>query len=266
MTSRVIITGAASGIGLATATRLRRLGHRVIGLDLHPDGAQTLACDVTDQHSVDTAVAAAISTLGGLDVLVNCAGVGFSQSAGEAPGPDAELVIAVNLLGPWRVTSAALQALRTARGRVVNVSSGMAFMGAPFAPAYCMSKHGVVGYSDSLRYEHRDAIEVSTFYPGYVKTPIHQDSQDKGFSFDGLVRAEPVEAVAKRLADTAVGRYHRDVASSIALTVSFAFLRRLPRGLIDLAINTRVRSALRTPPPGGWPAAVERYVRATRTS
>ncbi|MFB8281540.1 SDR family NAD(P)-dependent oxidoreductase [Nocardia colli] len=266
MTSRVIITGAASGIGLATATRLRRQGHRVIGLDKHPDGPRTLTCDVTDQDSVDTAVAAAISELGGLDVLINCAGVGFSQSAGEAPGPDAELVIAVNLMGPWRVTCAALQALRDSRGRVVNVSSGMAFMAAPFAPAYTMSKRGLVGYSDALRHEHRDAIEVSTFYPGYVKTPIHQDSADKGFGFDGLVPAEPVDAVARRLAATAVGRYRRDVASSFAQTVSVAFMRHAPRGLLDLAINVGARSATRTPPPGGWPPAVARYVRATRSS
>ena len=71
-----------------------------------------LACDVRDQAAVDAAVAEAIGRLGGLDVLINNAGLGTPQSAGEAPDEEALAVIDVNLLGPWRVTAAALPALR----------------------------------------------------------------------------------------------------------------------------------------------------------
>ena len=84
-----------------------------------------------DPAAVDAAVAEAIGRLGGLDVLINCAGIGIPQSAGEPPGDDALAVIDVNLIAPWRVTSAALPALREARGRVVNVASGLAHLTVP---------------------------------------------------------------------------------------------------------------------------------------
>jgi NAD(P)-dependent dehydrogenase (short-subunit alcohol dehydrogenase family) len=264
MSSRIVITGASSGIGAATAERLRARGHRVVGLDLHPTGTDAVACDVADQASVDAAVAEAVALLGGLDVLINCAGLGLSQGAGDPPGPDAELVIAVNLLGPWRVTSAALAPLREAKGRVVNVASGLAHLSVPFATAYCMSKRGLVGYSDTLRYEHGDALQVTTFYPGYVKTPIHADSEQKGFSLEGLVPEEPLPAVADRLAEAAVGPYRRDVASTRAGTVNYAVLDRLPRRLVDRAVTWHLRRTVRKAPPQGGSPAVDRFVQAVR--
>src|SRR5204863_491501 len=86
MSARVIITGAAGGIGTAATAELRRRGARVVGLDLHASGDDVIACDVRDQASVDRAVAEAIARLGGgVDVLVNNAGLGHAQSAGSAP-------------------------------------------------------------------------------------------------------------------------------------------------------------------------------------
>jgi NAD(P)-dependent dehydrogenase (short-subunit alcohol dehydrogenase family) len=81
---RVLVTGAAGGIGSAAVAELRARGASVLGLDLQA-GEDILACDVRDQASVDAAVAAAIERLGGLDVLVNNAGIGTPQSAGTAP-------------------------------------------------------------------------------------------------------------------------------------------------------------------------------------
>ncbi len=92
------------------------------------------------------------------------------------PDEEALAVLDVNLIGPWRVTSAALPALRESRGRVVNVASGLAHITVPFATAYTMSKRGVVAYSDALRLEHGDAITVTTVYPGYIRTRIHEQS------------------------------------------------------------------------------------------
>ena len=117
MSARVIVTGAAGGIGGAACAALRARGARVVGLDLHA-GDDVIACDVRDQASVDAAVGEAIERLGGLDVLINNAGIGMPQSAGAAPADDALAVLDVNLVGPWRVTAAALPALRAARGRV----------------------------------------------------------------------------------------------------------------------------------------------------
>src|SRR4051812_32746148 len=188
---RIIITGAASGIGAATVEALKAKGARVVGLDLNPSG-EIVECDVRDQASVDRAVAEAIERLGGgVDVLINNAGVGFSQSAGAPPDERALSVFDVNMIGPWRVTSAALPALRVSRGRVVNVASGLAHVTAPFATAYCMSKRGVVAYSDALRLEFGSEIGVTTVYPGYIKAPIHHSSNSDGFSLDGLLAEEP---------------------------------------------------------------------------
>ena len=151
MSTRVLITGGAGGIGAAATAELRSQGATVVGLDVNAGSDDLIACDVRDQASVDRGVAEAIERLGGLDVLINNAGLGHPQSAGTAPDEQALALLEVNLVGPWRVTAAALPALREARGRVVNVASGLAHVTPPFATAYCMSKRGLVGYSDALR-------------------------------------------------------------------------------------------------------------------
>jgi NAD(P)-dependent dehydrogenase (short-subunit alcohol dehydrogenase family) len=198
MSKRVIITGAASGIGQATAAALRQRGCRVVGLDLVA-GNDVIACDVRDQVSVDQAVAAGIELLGGLDVLINSAGVGDPQSAAARPDTDALKVIDVNLIGTWRVTAAAVEALRQSRGRVINIASGLAHLTIPLATAYTMSKRGVVGYSDSLRLEMAGEVDVTTVYPGYIRTPIHNASAAQGVRLEAVVPAEPLEAAAATL-------------------------------------------------------------------
>ena len=248
MSKRVIVTGAASGIGAAATEKLRSRGARVVGLDLNADPARDiLECDVRDQESVDRAVAQAIERLGGgLDVLINNAGVGPAQSAGEAPDAGALAAIEVNMLGPWRVTSAALPALREARGRVVNVASGLAHMTVPFATAYCMSKRGVVAYSDALRIEHGDAIGVTTVYPGYIRTPIHDAANEDGFALEGVVPAESLRSAADTLTRAALGRRPvRDLATTRRAGVEYAVLSRIPGGVVDRAIRGRLRRLAR---------------------
>jgi NAD(P)-dependent dehydrogenase (short-subunit alcohol dehydrogenase family) len=244
--SRVLITGAAGGIGSAAIAQLRARGADVIGLDLvASDDGSILACDVTDQESVDTAVATAIERLGGLDVLINCAGVGFPQSAGERPDAEAVAVIEINLLGPWRVTAAAIAALRESRGRVVNVASGLAHLTVPFATAYCMSKRGLVAYSDALRIEHGDAITVTTVYPGYIRTPIHEAAAAKGLGLEGTVPAEDVSDAASTLVRAALDEPARDLATTRRGTVGFAVLRLLPRPLVDRIVRQRLERSVR---------------------
>jgi NAD(P)-dependent dehydrogenase (short-subunit alcohol dehydrogenase family) len=247
MSKRVIFTGAASGIGAATVRELRAQGADVVGLDLSASEADgILACDVRSQEAVDAAVAEAIERLGGgVDVLVNCAGIGLPQSAGARPDDGALAVIDVNLLGPWRVTGAALEALREARGRVVNVASGLAFLTVPFATAYCMSKRGLVAYSDALRAEHGDAITVTTVYPGYIKTPIHDASADLGVGLDGAVPEEQLSDAAATLVRAVLGPPRRDLATTSRGTVSYAVLARLPRRLIDRAMRASMRRMAR---------------------
>jgi NAD(P)-dependent dehydrogenase (short-subunit alcohol dehydrogenase family) len=235
MTKRVIVTGAASGIGAAACEELRSRGAAVAGLDVNARADGLIECDVRDQESVDRAVAEAIERLGGLDVLVNNAGIGPTQSAGLPPGDDAVACIDVNLLGPWRVTAAALPALRETDGRVVNVASGLAHLAVPFAPAYCMSKRGLVAYSDALRLELGDLIEVTTVYPGYVRTPIHDQSASDGFALEGIVPEERLDDAARAVARAALGPPVRDLATTRRGGLGYAGLRAVPRGLKDRA-------------------------------
>ena len=243
MSKRVIITGAASGIGEATAEALRRRGCTVVGLDQNADG-ELIRCDVRDQSSVDAATAAAIERLGGLDVLINSAGVGFPQSAADRPGEDALAVVDINLLGTWRVTAACIEALREARGRVINISSGLAHLTIPLATAYTMSKRGVVAYSDSLRLEMAGEVEVTTVYPGYIRTPIHNASAEKGIALEGTVPAEPLSSAAATLVKAALDPVApRDLATSRQGAVGYALMRHVPRKLLDRLTLKRLRES-----------------------
>jgi NAD(P)-dependent dehydrogenase (short-subunit alcohol dehydrogenase family) len=242
MSKRVLITGAASGIGQATAVALRRRGCTVVGLDLNA-GDDVIGCDVRDQASVDAAVADAIARLGGLDVLINSAGVGDPQSAAEPPGEDAMRMIDVNLLGTWRVTAVAMEALRESRGRVINISSGLAHLTIPLATAYTMSKRAVVAYSDSLRLEMAGEVSVTTVYPGYIRTPIHNAAAAKGVRLEGVVPAEPLEAAAATLVKAALSaRPYRDLATSRQGAAGYAIFRRMPRRALDRLTLKRLRA------------------------
>jgi NAD(P)-dependent dehydrogenase (short-subunit alcohol dehydrogenase family) len=265
MSARVIVTGAAGGIGGAASAALRARGARVVGLDLVADPErEILACDVRDQASVDRAVAAAIERLGGLDVLINNAGIGIPQRAGERPDDAALAVLDVNLVGPWRVTAAALPALRATRGRVVNVASGLAHVTVPFAPAYCMSKRGLVGYSDALRIEHGDALTVTTVYPGYIRTAIHDASRELGVGLEGAVPPEKLSDAARTLVRAALGPPTRDLATTRWGAVSYAIVRRLPPRLVDKAGERQLRRLARKGHFARSPLAADLRARLTR--
>ena len=244
MSARVLITGARGGIGTAAAAELRARGARVVGLDLEA-GDDVIACDVRDEAAVERAVAEAVERLGGLDVLINNAGLGIPQSAGRAPDEAALRVLEVNLIAPWRVTAAALPHLRAARGRVINIASGLAHLAVPFATAYCMSKRGLVAYSDALRLEYGDELTVTTVYPGYIRTGIHAASKESGVGLEGAIPAEPVEAAARTLARAALGRPVRDLATTRAGTIQYFLARRSPRRLLDALTNRAVRRMVR---------------------
>lgn len=244
---RVIITGAAGGLGTTATAELRRQGATVVGLDLQGNGDDVLECDVRDQASVDAAVAAAIERLGGgVDVVINNAGVGDPQSAGDAPDEAALAVIDINLMGAWRVTSAAMDALLAARGRVVNIASGLAHVTSPFGTAYTMSKRGLVGYSDSLRLEYAGRLTVTTVYPGYIRTPIHDASKEKGMGLEGAVPAEDIAEAGRAFARAALSEKPvRDLATTRSGTVNYAAMRLMPRKLLDRITLLRMRQLAR---------------------
>ncbi len=262
---RIVITGAASGIAEATMTELVRKGAQVLGLDLNAERADLIACDVRDQDSVDHAIAEAVSRLGGLDVLINCAGLATPQSAGLAPDAKALAVIDVNMVGPWRVSSAALPSLRATRGRVVNVASGMAFVALPFAAAYAMSKHGVVAYSQALRLEHGDAISVTTVYPGYIRTPIHKDSAEFGLTLEGSSPEEKLEDAVGALVRAALDEPPaRDIVTTLTGRFTVALSRFAPRPLVDRIILSTFRKGLKDRTFDGAAPAVAEFAQRLR--
>jgi NAD(P)-dependent dehydrogenase (short-subunit alcohol dehydrogenase family) len=240
MPPRILITGASSGFGLATSERLRARGALVAGLDLRPRPGVILA-DVRDQRQVDEAVGEAIQTLGGLDVVVNNAGIGIPQDAGVPPGPDVTAVLETNFLGPWRVTAAALPALMASRGRVVNVASGLAWVNVPFSAAYAASKRALAAYSDILRHEYGSRITVTTVYPGYVRTPIHRPSERVGISLAGAVPEEPLDAAVRAIVRASLGPPRREVFTGRLTALGVLAGRHLP-ALMDRLVAVRARA------------------------
>jgi NAD(P)-dependent dehydrogenase (short-subunit alcohol dehydrogenase family) len=105
-----------------------------------------------------------------------------------------------------------------------------------------MSKRGLVAYSDALRLEQGGTIDVTTVYPGYIRTPIHDSSAAHGVALEGAVPAERVEDAARTLARAALGPPARDLATTRRGTISYALARRSPRRLLDRIVAGRIRS------------------------
>lgn len=241
---RVLVTGAAGGFGAPTVARLRAQGARVVGLDRHGSDAESiLACDITDPEAVERAVAEAVRTLGGLDAVVHYAGIGIPNDAGGPLEPDALKVIDTNLLGAWRVTAAALPALTEGpeKGRMVFVSSELAYLTLPFVSAYSVAKRGMAAYADALRLEYGTRLHVTTVYPGYVRTPIHEAGKEVGLSLEGQVRAEEVDDIVGTVCrQLAARRPRRDTAGTRAGQVELWAGRHVP-GLVQRGVVARVR-------------------------
>ena len=238
MTRRALVTGASGAFGSALRERLRGGGWRVAGLDLRPDPAdpEVLACDVTDPQAVSSAVSDAIERLGGLDVLVNNAGVGGPASAGAPPGEVVRDMLEVNLLGAWNVTAAAIDRLVESRGRVVFVGSRMAYLGLPLGAAYGVSKRALVAYADALRAEYGTHLKVICVHPAFVRTPIHDSTRAAGLQLEGFSREEPIERVVETIVRACESaRPPRETAVTRGGRLQLAVARHLP-GVVDRAV------------------------------
>jgi 3-oxoacyl-[acyl-carrier protein] reductase len=174
-----LVTGGASGIGAATVERLRAAGALVAVLDLHPEGGDLdLAADVTRSGEVDAAVERTVAALGGLDVLVCCAGVG-GQSLRTVDVPDAEWerVFAVNSSGVFWCNRAAIRAMQPrGYGRIVNVASIAGKEGNPMAAAYSASKAAVIAMTKAVGKDVAGTgILVNCIAPAVIETPMLAD-------------------------------------------------------------------------------------------
>ena len=189
---RILITGAASGIGRATAARFLQEGAAVAALDrddaalaatrtrLAGAAIHAISCDVADGASVARAVEAAAAALGGLDGVVNAAGIDLVVDLEQMSLADWNRVLAVNLTGPMLVMQAAFRHLRAAgNATIVNVSSGAGLSPLRQRTAYCASKAGLQMASKVLAMEAAEfGIRVNTVCPGAVETPLFRSGID----------------------------------------------------------------------------------------
>ncbi|MFB6725338.1 SDR family NAD(P)-dependent oxidoreductase [Kribbella sp. NPDC056345] len=173
---RAVVTGGASGLGLAAATLLAARGARVAVFDLKPDVPEPLtgiAADVTDDASVRSAVAAAALKLGGIDIVVNNAGIGAQGNVAANDDDEWHRVFDVNVVGIARVTRAALPYLRkSSAAAIVNTCSIAATAGLPNRALYSASKGAVLALTMAMAADHvREGIRVNCVNPGTADTP-----------------------------------------------------------------------------------------------
>ncbi|MFD8425430.1 SDR family NAD(P)-dependent oxidoreductase [Streptomyces sp. NPDC059466] len=221
---RALVTGGASGIGLATARLLASQGARVAILDLtqaSPDGfTACLQADIGDDTSVTAAVSSAINTLGGLDILVNNAGTGAQGGIADNSDDEWHRVWDINVVGLVRVTRAALPALRSSpHGAIVNVSSIAATAGLPQRALYSATKGAVLSLTRAMAADLLpEGIRVNAVSPGTADTPwvarLMEQAPDPAAEHAALaarqphgrlVSADEVAAAVAYLASSAAG-------------------------------------------------------------
>lgn len=200
---RVLITGAASGIGLATAELFAHNGARVVindlagnpalareadrlqkaGLDVHP-----IAGDVSNETDIKKMVASAISQLNGLDYLINNAGTPATKSPISADKLDAqtanfwEKILSVNLLGPFHCTAAAIASLQESNGAIVNTASIAGIVGAGSSSAYSASKAALINLTKEHARAFGPKVRVNAIAPGLVESNWECTFDDQGKS------------------------------------------------------------------------------------
>lgn len=256
-----LVTGASSGIGRAAARALSDAGYTVVGTSRNAattqplDGVSFVDLDVSSDASVDTAVAALVERFGRIDLLVNNAGIGGSGAAEETSAEQARRIFDTNVFGVIRTTRAVLPHMRAqGSGRIVNVSSVLGFIPAPYMAVYAATKHAVEGYSESLDHEVRQyGVRVLLIQPGYTKTGFEANAMgpdsplavydDQRQVFDRII-ATSMEAgddpaiVAAAIVEAATHRKPKLRYTVGSLTKRVGMLRRLaPARAFDRQIH-----------------------------
>jgi NAD(P)-dependent dehydrogenase (short-subunit alcohol dehydrogenase family) len=186
----VIITGAASGIGRATAERLGAEGGLIVGVDRDVVGLDATQRSVTDAGGTMSSIEASVADLidvehvisetidrhGRIDVLCNIAGILRFNNLADTSLEEWNLVLSVNLTGTFLMCQAAMPHLLESKGNIVNTASTAALAGHPWTAAYSASKGGILAFSQGLAIEFgRQGVRTNTIAPGSVETPIQNE-------------------------------------------------------------------------------------------
>jgi NAD(P)-dependent dehydrogenase (short-subunit alcohol dehydrogenase family) len=205
---KILITGGASGIGAATAARFLEEGARVAILDRDsaaceridrelPAISAVLPADVTDLASVRSAFAAAVDKMGGVDALINNAGISIRHAFLDITPEEWHKVLAVNLTGVFYVAqTAAVHMMQRGSGVILNTASTNGVMGYPFYAGYNATKAGVIELTRSMALELAPKVRVNAVAPGYVLTPM-QRAEYTDAMMDEVNRKIPLRRHAK---------------------------------------------------------------------
>ena len=226
----LMITGAASGIGRATAQEAAAEGARLLLCDVDDEGGAAVAaeigdaagyrsCDVTDEDAVQAAVAATVSELGRIDGAFNCAGIlGVLGNIGELPLDGWKQLIEVDLNGVFLCTKHQINAMaEQGSGSILNMASAAGLIGWSGASAYVAAKHGVVGLSKAAALEYAaQGVRVNSICPSYTLTPM----VEKDLFEDTLGNDEELIGAAR--ADHPIGRFAQpnEIASAATWLLS----------------------------------------------
>jgi len=213
----ILITGGASGIGLAMAEHLGSMGHALILADLNGDAAASAAKQlnrlqinaqplVLDVSSIEQ-IEALKDTLSDspVDVLINNAGIQHVSALETFPADKWSLLIQIMLVGPAMLTRAFLPSMRErGYGRIINVGSIHSLVASPYKSAYVAAKHGLLGFAKTITLETGDTnITINTLCPSYVKTPLVEkqiaaQAQEHGLSEDEVINKIMLEPMPKK--------------------------------------------------------------------
>jgi NAD(P)-dependent dehydrogenase (short-subunit alcohol dehydrogenase family) len=240
-----LVTGGASGIGAAIAARLQQGGARVAVLDVNPAGAAegllAVTCDVSDDGSVRAAVDTVAEHLGGVDIVINNAGVGAAGTVADNSDEEWHRVFDVNVVGMVRVSRAALPHLRRSSApAVVNTASIAATAGLPQRALYSASKGAVLALTRAMAADHiAEGIRVNCVHPGTADTPWVQRllgaADDPTAERAALEARQPhgrlvsAEEVADAVAYLASPRSRSTTGTSVAVDGGMQELRLRPR-------------------------------------
>ena len=252
----VLITGASTGIGEATAHHLKELGFDAVGAVRRPEdaerlgsaGLRTVTLDVTDLESI--AAAGAALGDGPLAGLVNNAGVAVAGPLEFLPLEQLRRQLEVNLIGQVAVIQRFLASLRAGRGRIVNVSSIGGRVALPLLGAYSMSKFGLEGMSDSLRRELRpQGVDVVVIEPGGVKTPIWRKGNELAADLQagmppevGRLYGPMIEAL--RAETVNIERVRGIEPREVAETIAAALTAKRPRARYVVGKDAKLRAPM----------------------